>query len=64
MCRDSHEEDISADRMTTITFHDLMKEIENATVEKQSDLLNKVKLMKAKHRGLSGCSSAASGASP
>ena len=55
---------IGAARMSTITFDDLMKEIEKAAVEKQSGLLNKVKLMEAKQRGLSGCSSGASGASP
>jgi hypothetical protein len=42
--RDSLEED----RMSTITVDDLMKEIEKAAVEKQSDLLYKVKLMEAK----------------
>ena len=41
MCRDSLEED----RISTITVDDLMKEIEKAAVEKQSDLLYKVKLM-------------------
>ena len=39
---------ISADRMSTITVIELMKQIEKAVVEKQSDLLNKVKLMEAK----------------
>ena len=39
---------IGADRMSTITVIELMKEIEKAAVEKQSDLLNKVKLMEAK----------------
>jgi hypothetical protein len=39
---------IGADRMSTITDIELMKEIEKAAVEKQSDLLNKVKLMEAK----------------
>ena len=44
MRRDSLEED----RMSTITVDDLMKEIKKAAVEKQSDLLYKVKLMGAK----------------
>ena len=39
---------IGADRMSTITVIELMKQIEKAVVEKQSDLLNKVKLMEAK----------------
>ena len=34
--------------MSTITVLELMGEIEKAAVEKQSDLLNKVKLMEAK----------------
>jgi hypothetical protein len=38
---------IWADRMLTITVLKLMKEIKKAAVEKQSDLLNKVKLMEA-----------------
>ena len=58
------ENTIGTNKMTSITVTELIVEIEKAAVEKQSDLLNKVKLMKAKHRGLSGCSSAASGASP
>ena len=39
---------ISADRMISITVEDLMVKIEKAAVVKQSDLLDKVKLMKAK----------------
>jgi hypothetical protein len=35
--------------MTTISVPKLITEIEKAAVEKQSDLLNKVKLIKAKH---------------
>ena len=34
---------IGADRMSTITVIELIKEIEKAAVEKLSDLLNKVK---------------------
>ena len=34
--------------MATITVEDLMQEILKAAVEKQSDLINKVKLMEAK----------------
>jgi hypothetical protein len=39
---------IGADPMGTILVADLMVEIEKAVVEKQSGLLNKVKLMVAK----------------
>ena len=39
---------IGTDRMSTITVIELMKEIKKTAVEKQSDLLNKVKLMEAK----------------
>ena len=35
--------------MISITVAELMVEIEKAAMEKQSDLLNKVKLMEAKH---------------
>ena len=39
---------IGANKMTSITVTELMVEIEKAAVEKQSNLLNKVKLMEAK----------------
>ena len=35
-------------KMATITVNDLMQEIEKAAVEKQSEFLNKVKLMEEK----------------
>ena len=39
---------IGTAKMATITVNDLMKDMEKAAVEKQSDLLNKVKLIEAR----------------